>query len=327
MEKVTMWVISLFFTLFTMAAGAQTADQLYQTADAALANTQNCDSALRTLQRMGASEKETGRYYEMMGRIYECKNNTEYAKVYYQYAQKKEPDNKQIEDKLLKLSGTLQNNSTQNDEIHRQQEKIDTRTASFTKHPNNCIYDFYHGMALGAGRMLGGKKAMAIQSLHFSVMLGWPVIGDKFTIEVTPTIGVLWGRNPRWYTTPAYLANPIPTGDGTGFQMTLEPFFNYLLINSRHHALACGMCMGGQIIANGAFVQRPSGEVSDNAQSYFIVGPGITYFGWSRLYLSASVMHTGLRSIHAALQTNGELRPVNLDYCRITIGVRFTGGA
>lgn len=286
-----------------------------------------CDSAMKCLQQVSTQGKETGWYYLLIAEIYECKQNPEYAHVYYEYALKAQPGNKLALSKLGTSNSSLPAKNAQAPALDRENEKIRKQTTEFVRSEKESIYDTYFGWALGGSRMIGGKKAMAVQSIYFSMMLGWPVMDGKFLIDISPTIGVVWGRNPRWYTTPAFLKKPVVVGDGTGFCGSLEPSFSYVLLNSRRHGIAGGAILGYQLINNEAWVQRINGEVTNSTQHYIVFGPKVAYFGWQRLYFSAEFLHVGIRKIRASIEAHSELRPVNLDLLRFTLGVRFLSGS
>lgn len=284
-----------------------------------------CDSAMKSLQQVSAAGKDRADYLTLMARVYECRDNKEYAEIYYSRAIKAGAGGDSIQQKMARLKDTTRRSTANEDRLEREREKLKNQNVNFRKQKSTNIDDFYVVMSTGYSTMTGGKKAMATNELDFfSVSLGWPIMDDKFLLDFNAMLGVVWGRNPGWYETPAYRANPVPVGDGLGIVLALEPSMNYVLINSRRHTITAGGILGGHLIANDAWTQKANGEVSSTGQNYFCIGPRVAYYGWKHLYISAQYLHLGFRTIKAAVAKNAELVPVNLDQWRLNVGVRFS---
>ncbi|WP_133162612.1 hypothetical protein [Flavipsychrobacter stenotrophus] len=283
-----------------------------------------CDSAMKRLQQVSEAGKEMSIYYMAMAKVYECKGNKEYAEIYYGKAYKAGARGDGLLQKIVSLRDTGMSASPNDLRLENEREKLQRQNATFRKHKDANIEDFYALISMGYATMTGGKKALVVNGLDFfSASFGWPIMDDKFILDFDIAMGVIYGRNTGWYDYPAYRANPIPVGDGLGLKFGFEPSLNYILINSHRHTITAGAILGGHVFANGAWVQNRDGEVSSGGQTYFCIGPRIAYYGWKHLYISAQYLHIGLRTIRAAVDKNAELVPVSLDHWRLNVGVRF----
>ncbi len=283
-----------------------------------------CDSAMKCLQQVSEMGKDMSSYNLSMAKVYECKGNKEYAEIYYGKAYKAGARGDSLLQKIVSLRDTGMSASPNDLRLENEREKLQRQNATFRKHKDANIEDFYALISMGYSTMTGGKKALVVNGLDFfSVSFGWPIMEDKFILDFDVSMGVIYGRNTGWYDYPAYRANPIPVGDGLGLKFGFEPSLNYILINSHRHTITAGGILGGHVFANDAWVQNRNGEVSSAGQTYFCIGPRIAYYGWKHLYISAQYLHIGLRTIRAAVDKNAELVPVSLDHWRLNVGVRF----
>lgn len=270
-------------------------------ADSVLRQTGNCDSAMQILQKLPAANKESGTYYELMGRIYECKSNKEYANIYYEKA-----FNKGVTHNGWKQEQTATGSSKQNNSLKRETQRN--------------IDDIYSVVALGYNTATGGKKAVSEHGICFSFSIGFPIISNKFLVDFTPTVGAIYGNPTAWY-------EPIkntgrPPSDMPGLLMGIESSLNYILLNSRTQTVTCGWTAGIQGVGIGVKVVEP-GSGNSAATAWLSTGPRLAYYGWKHLYVAAEYMHLGSKRIYATLEGSTQSAPVNLDQFRVDIGFRF----
>ena len=308
----------LCFGLAVNTARAQNATtDTFAIASSILKNTHNCDSALQLILQLSSPMHETAGYYQAMGDIYTCKNNTEYANIYYEKAR-----NAGGKNTSLPMAGTDNGDKqTTNTILKAEREKLKRQaTRPDIVHTPN-LDGFYVAISLGRSYMVGGKKAMAGRGFAVQFPFGWTLNNTKFTIDVTPSLGAVWGKNPQWYKTEAYLQNPVPVGDGLGLAIELTPAFNYMLINSRRHTIIAGALLSGRVIADNAWIENTRNEMTASGQAYLCPGLRAAYFGWHRIYVEAEYQHVGLRKLHAGISEKGERVPVNLDFMRVSVGI------
>lgn len=325
MEMVRATIKHCFALLFMLAfvpAMAQTpAAVLYKEAEEILTVGRQCDSALVKLQQLTAIEKETGRYYELMGRVYECKQNMEYANLYYEQARRKgvthnarQPGN-----------DTSVSVSSASAELSKEREKLEARNYKYKNVKHRNVDDFYFLTSLGYLTATGGRKAMNVDGISFSFSCGLPVIHDKFLVDFTPTLGVIYGRADKWHDDVDLNNSGVRTDDdfNMGLLMGVEASMNYVLVNTANHTLVCGLCLGEQFYTNGAWITDKYGVAKKGGRGVSSTGPRLAYYGWAHLYVAAEYMHLGFIPIKATIAENTKLVPVNLDQLRIDLGYRF----
>ena len=282
-----------------------------------------CDSAMNCMQSVSEAGKESNQYYSLMGSVYECKGNKEYAAIYYDKALKIGGLNDSLPEKIRRLIDTGEHLSAAQKSIREEQRKIQMRDSTFKKSEDLNIEGFYALAAMGYSTMVGGKKAMSKHGINFSFSFGVPAIRDKFLVDFLFGLGGEFGKNPSWHDNPAYSAYPALAAEGTGLLMGIEPSLNYILINSRYHTLTFGGIFGGQVIFADGLMQNASKAVTLGPNTYFSVGPRLAYYGWSHLYVAAEYLHYGMRKLKATVDEKAPLMPVNLDLFRVDLGFRF----
>jgi hypothetical protein len=318
MEKIKFVNLLLTLVFCFHITNGQTTDAIYKLADDLLA-AQKCDSALSIIQHVPAPEKESGRYLELTGRVYECKNNKEYADIYYSRAKQKGVTHPGW---VAPAESPADMTNDGKAVLENERRKLNSQTSQFRKGKRTNTDDFYFVFAMDYGSATNWTKAMNRHFISFSMPMCWPA-GDKYLIEVAPLLGVIYGRQDTWHNDTTLNATGIAAGDGMGLLMGIIPSVSYKAISNRNNTISCGVSSGAIVWANGAWMTDKHGDINDAPKTFFIVGPRITYYGWSRLYLSAEYMHVGFRKIAATLAEKTKLVPVNLDHLRVTLGIRL----
>lgn len=292
-----MKVISILsFALFSsLALFGQDDMAKIQSARTALDASRNCAEANKQLNLVSPEYRQTAEYLLCMARTQDCMNNKEQALYYYGKVIALQPANDSVKRRAAELKDAKAKTERSENEINNAAESYQAGTKGNTRKrkPRKNLMDNYGSYALGYGMGIGGDKSPYKSAGGFSLDYGFLIAKERAVLEWSFGVKLLVNPNDTWFSSTIQLPYGTPvdaTGD-MGWSYVWTAGFYPILVNKKHHSLAAGLFVGGDLYSAGLTSGYASTEIKNSLSLCF--GPKVNlYLGEHFMVFSNLLLHS-----------------------------------
>ncbi|MFI5196524.1 MAG: hypothetical protein ACHQD8_05495 [Chitinophagales bacterium] len=324
MEKILFALLLAIIVPIAFTAHAQTDNEQIMHAKNAIQVTNNCDEALRYLDKVSINGKMTADYFLYMAKANDCKSNNEQAIYYYKKYLEFQPASDSIKKRVAELS----DQKTRQARVANEERvaKASYQTVSKNKKKKHMSIDdnfMLLGVSYDIG--LGGENAPYKKEISINYSGNFPIIHNHVTLGYTLNSGFLFSPNKKWFGSVFDMPDSEVSGVGLGFAERLSFVPMAVIINRHKLSLTAGPEIGVGFFYTPEVTNSYGGAASFNDGGDF----GISYGLRTNLLVGDNVAFFieyttfSIKSVSSDYAGITQSTPVSHDMFQIGIGYRL----